>query len=56
MEGMKTTLTLTAVLATIVAIPFLLHKRRARLRLLRAESGVRPRDEERRYDIFDFTK
>jgi hypothetical protein len=55
MEAMKTTLTITAVLATIVAIPFFLHKRRARLRLLRAESGVRPHEEERRYDVFDFT-
>jgi hypothetical protein len=48
------TLTWTAVLATVVAIPFFLHKRRIRLEVQRIESGDHPHDEYRRYDLYDF--
>jgi len=37
-------------MATLVAIPFILRRRRAQLRLLRPEAGEDPR----RYDVFDF--
>jgi hypothetical protein len=47
-------LTLTAVMATIVAIPILFSKRRANVRDERAQSGVQPYEDSRRYDVFDF--
>jgi hypothetical protein len=40
-------------MATLLAIPLILRKRRARLQLTRAESGVHPFEEERRRDLFD---
>jgi hypothetical protein len=45
---------LTAVMATIVAIPILFGKRRAKVREERARSGIQPYDDSRRYDVFDF--
>jgi hypothetical protein len=51
---MRTTVTITALMATLMAIPWILRKRRARLQAIQAESGVRPFDDDRRYDLFDF--
>jgi hypothetical protein len=45
---------ITALMATLVAIPWILRKRRTRLELIQAESGVRPSEDPRRYDLFDF--
>jgi len=53
MSGMRA-LTITAALATIVAIPFLLSKRRTKVPEDKPESGVQPYDDPRRYDVFDF--
>ncbi len=43
-------LTITALMATLVAIPLLVH--RHRMQAVRAEAG--DRDDPRRYDVFDF--
>ncbi len=48
------TLTITALMATLVALPWFLHKRRTRLQVVRVESGVNPPEDPRRYDLFDF--
>jgi hypothetical protein len=48
------TFTITALMATLFAGSWILHKRRARLQAVRAESGVRPPEDPRRYDLFDF--
>jgi len=48
------TLTITALMATLVALPWFLRKRRTRLQLVEAESGARPPEDPRRYDLFDF--
>ncbi|MEW6512192.1 MAG: hypothetical protein AB1428_14670 [Bacteroidota bacterium] len=48
------TLTITAMMAALVALPLILRKRRARLQTIAVESGVRPPDDPRRYDLFDF--
>jgi hypothetical protein len=47
-------ITFTAFVATIVALPILLSKRRAKARDERTESGVQPYEDPRRYDVFDF--
>ena len=44
------TITITALMATLVAIPFILHRRRTQLRAI----PVAGEDDPRRYDIFDF--
>jgi hypothetical protein len=47
-------LTLTAVMATIVALPILFGKRRAKVQEERVGPGVHPYEDPRRYDLFDF--
>jgi len=44
------TLTITALMATLVAIPFFLRRRRAQVRAIPAAIE----DDPRRYDVFDF--
>jgi hypothetical protein len=48
------TLTLAAMVATLVAIPLILRKRRTRLGATRIESDECPAGDSRLYDVFDF--
>ena len=48
------TLTITALMATLFAGSWIFHKRRTRLQAIRTESGDRPSEDPRRYDLFDF--
>lgn len=45
------TITITALMATLVAIPLILRRRRA---LAVSGEPVGPSDDPRRYDLFDF--
>ena len=51
---MSATLKMTALMAAFVAIPLILQMRRIQFCAARAGSGVRPSDDERRYDTSDF--
>ncbi|HTO93421.1 MAG TPA: hypothetical protein VMM80_03590 [Bacteroidota bacterium] len=44
------TITITALVATLVAIPFILRRHRAQVRVV----PVAGDDDPRRYDVFDF--
>ena len=44
------TLTITALMATLVAIPFIIRRHRAQVRAIPAAGE----DDPRRYDVFDF--